>query len=144
MVMNAEERLYGMMAVVEEQQKVLSTSLAEFKKVTEELRTQKNELSKTVDSVSSEVSKAVSSSVIQDIGASQKAFNNEMMASCSQSLKVAKDIAKDLNQAKESSKDIYNVINKTLTKEVGKTVTIFTAVFLIISICFKNIYFNNS
>ena len=136
MVMNAEERLYGMMAVVEEQQKVLSTSLAEFKKVTEELRTQKNELSKTVDSVSSEVSKAVSSSVIQDIGASQKAFNNEMMASCSQSLKVAKDIAKDLNQAKESSKDIYNVINKTLTKEVGKTVTIFTAVFLIISICF--------
>ena len=31
MVMNAEERLYGMMAVVEEQQKVLSTSLAEFK-----------------------------------------------------------------------------------------------------------------
>ncbi|EAX9883679.1 hypothetical protein Q2Q20_004712, partial [Escherichia coli] len=127
--MNAEERLYGMMAVVEEQQKVLSTSLAEFKKVTEELRTQKNELSKTVDSVSSEVSKAVSSSVIQDIGASQKAFNNEMMASCSQSLKVAKDIAKDLNQAKESSKDIYNVINKTLTKEVGKTVTIFTAVF---------------
>ena len=129
MVMNAEERLYGMMAVVEEQQKVLSTSLAEFKKVTEELRTQKNELSKTVDSVSSEVSKAVSSSVIQDIGASQKAFNNEMMASCSQSLKVAKDIAKDLNQAKESSKDIYNVINKTLTKEVGKTVTIFTAVF---------------
>jgi hypothetical protein len=52
-----------------------------------------------------------------------------MMASCSQSLKVAKDIAKDLNQAKESSKDIYNVINKTLTKEVGKTVTIFTAVF---------------
>ena len=134
MVMNAEERLYGMMAVVEEQQKVLSTSLAEFKKVTEELRTQKNELSKTVDSVSSEVSKAVSSSVIQDIGASQKAFNNEMMASCSQSLKVAKDIAKDLNQAKESSKDIYNVINKTLTKEVGKTVTIFTAVFLIISI----------
>ena len=86
MVMNAEERLYGMMAVVEEQQKVLSTSLAEFKKVTEELRTQKNELSKTVDSVSSEVSKAVSSSVIQDIGASQKAFNNEMMASCSQSL----------------------------------------------------------
>ncbi|MFU7181751.1 hypothetical protein ACM748_33455, partial [Pseudomonas aeruginosa] len=131
--MNAEERLYGMMAVVEEQQKVLSTSLAEFKKVTEELRTQKNELSKTVDSVSSEVSKAVSSSVIQDIGASQKAFNNEMMASCSQSLKVAKDIAKDLNQAKESSKDIYNVINKTLTKEVGKTVTIFTAVFLIIS-----------
>ena len=136
MVMNAQERLYGMMAVVEEQQKVLSTSLAEFKKVTEELRTQKNELSKTVDSVSSEVSKAVSSSVIQDIGASQKAFNNEMMASCSQSLKVAKDIAKDLNQAKESSKDIYNVINKTLTKEVGKTVTIFTAVFLIISICF--------
>ena len=33
MVMNAEERLYGMMAVVEEQQKVLSTSLAEFKKL---------------------------------------------------------------------------------------------------------------
>ena len=138
MVMNAEERLYGMMAVVEEQQKVLSTSLAEFKKVTEELRTQKNELSKTVDSVSSEVSKAVSSSVIQDIGASQKAFNNEMMASCSQSLKVAKDIAKDLNQAKESSKDIYNVINKTLTKEVGKTVTIFTAVFFDYKYLFSN------
>lgn len=42
MVMNAEERLYGMMAVVEEQQKVLSTSLAEFKKVTEELRDRKS------------------------------------------------------------------------------------------------------
>ena len=46
MVMNAEERLYGMMAVVEEQQKVLSTSLAEFKKVTEELRTQKTSYQK--------------------------------------------------------------------------------------------------
>lgn len=57
MVMNAEERLYGMMAVVEEQQKVLSTSLAEFKKVTEELRTQKNELSKTVDSVSQKLAR---------------------------------------------------------------------------------------
>lgn len=52
MVMNAEEKLYGMMAVIEEQQKVLSTSMAEFKKVTEELRKQKSELSNTVDSIS--------------------------------------------------------------------------------------------
>ena len=104
MVMNAEEKLYGMMAVIEEQQKVLSTSMAEFKKVTEELRTQKSELSNTVDSISSAVSHSVAKDVILELGAAQKSFNNEMMASGSQSLKIAKDVAKDLAAAKETSK----------------------------------------
>jgi hypothetical protein len=106
--MNAEEKLYGMMAVIEEQQKVLSTSMAEFKKVTEELRTQKSELSNTVDSISSAVSHSVAKDVILELGAAQKSFNNEMMASCSQSLKIAKDVAKDLTAAKETSKYIYD------------------------------------
>ena len=133
MVMNAEEKLYGMMAVIEEQQKVLSTSMAEFKKVTEELRTQKSELSNTVDSISSAVSHSVAKDVILELGAAQKSFNNEMMASGSQSLKIAKDVAKDLAGAKETSKYIYDSIRGTLAKEVGKTVTILTVVFLIIS-----------
>jgi hypothetical protein len=55
------------------------------------------------------------------------------MASGSQSLKIAKDVAKDLAAAKETSKYIYDSIRGTLAKEVGKTVTILTAVFLIIS-----------
>ena len=132
--MNAEEKLYGMMTVIEEQQKILSSSLVEFEKVTEELRKQKNELSKTVDDISSKVSKNVSKEVVLELGASQRAFNDEMTASGTRTLKTAQETAEALNRARATTAYLYGDIKGTLTKEVGKTVSILTFGFLAVSV----------
>lgn len=123
---DAMQRLYGLMAIVEEQQKTLDTALAQVKDTATELARERAMLSSTVKSISAQVSESAAESILKAIGSAQAGFNAEMDATTAKALKTAQEASREIERAKNELSGMTGELSRNISKTSFVLILIFS------------------
>ena len=139
--MTDEEKLYGMMAIVEEQQKNLDTTLKNIQATAIAIAKERTELTKTVGNISTTVGESASDALLNALGEAQKRFSDEMSRTTGNALKTAQDANKELEKAKNTITSFTSDLRGTLKAEISKLIFIYGLLFsVIMTLSFGGIY----
>ncbi|EEQ3594415.1 hypothetical protein GRB98_005184, partial [Escherichia coli] len=97
--MTDEQKLYGLMAIVEEQQKTLDAALKDIQDASKSLAAERAELGRTVKNITESVGASASESLLNALGDAQRRFSEEMSVTTSEALKAAQNANQELEKA---------------------------------------------
>lgn len=139
--MTDEQKLYGLMAIVEEQQKTLDAALKDIHAASKSLAQERAELGRTVKSITESVGASASESLLNALGEAQRRFSEEMSASTGEALKAAQSANQELDKAKKTVASFASDLKGTMAGEIRRAAFQLTLIFsLILTLSFGGVY----
>lgn len=119
--MTDEQKLYGLMAIVEEQQKTLDTALKDIQDASKSLAQERAELARTVKNITESVGASASKSLLNALGDAQRRFSEEMSLTTSETLKAAQNANQELEKARNTVTEFTSDLTGTMAGEIRRT-----------------------
>lgn len=132
--MTDEQKLYGLMTIVEEQQKTLDAALKDIQNASKSLAHERAELAMTVKNITETVGASASKSLLNALGDAQKRFSDEMNQTTSEALKSAQNANQELEKAKKTVAGFTCDLKGTMSGEIRRAATQLTLVFTVIGV----------
>jgi len=130
--MTDEQKLYGLMAIVEEQQKMLDAALKDIQTTSQSLAQERAELARTVKSIAETVGESASESLLNALGDAQRRFSDEMSQTTSEALKSAQSANQELEKAKKTVSEFARDLKGTMAGEIRRAAIQLTVIFSVI------------
>ncbi|HAD6667393.1 TPA_asm: hypothetical protein G1W88_25335 [Salmonella enterica subsp. enterica serovar Typhimurium str. SL1344] len=130
--MTDEQKLYGLMAIVEEQQKTLDAALKDIQDASKSLAAERMELGRTVKNITESVGASASESLLNALGDAQRRFSEEMNVTTSEALKAAQNANQELEKAKKTVAGFTSDLKGTMAGEIRRAATQLTLIFTVI------------
>lgn len=132
--MTDEQKLYGLMAIVEEQQKTLDAALKDIQDASKSLAAERAELGRTVKNITESVGASASESLLNALGDAQRRFSEEMSMTTSEALKAAQNANQELEKAKKTVAGFTSDLKGTMAGEIRRAATQLTLVFTVFGV----------
>jgi hypothetical protein len=113
-----EQKLYGLMTIVEEQQKNIDTTLKNIQATATAVAKERVALAETVKNISAAVGKSAADALFSALGEARERFNGEMDQTTSQALKSAQEANKELDKAKKTVDSFTYDMEGKLRREI--------------------------
>ena len=130
--MTDEQKLYGLMAIVEEQQKTLDAALKDIQDASKSLAAERMELGRTVKNITESVGASASESLLNALGEAQRRFSEEMNVTTSEALKAAQNANQELEKAKKTVVSFTSDLKGTMAGEIRRAAIQLTLIFSLI------------
>jgi hypothetical protein len=129
-----EQKLYGLMTIVEEQQKNIDTTLKNIQATATAVAKERVALAETVKNISAAVGKSAADALFSALGEARERFNGEMDQTTSQALKSAQEANKELDKAKKTVDSFTHDMEGKLRREISRACLWLIAIFTVIGL----------